>query len=51
MQHCRSLLQTLLILIIGIAANPATAANQLAGHPSPYLALHAGSIMPGAVTG
>ena len=42
MQHCRSLLQTLLILIIGIAANPATAANQLAGHPSPYLALHAG---------
>ena len=42
MQHYRAILQTLLVLTIGIAANPATAANQLAGHPSPYLALHAG---------
>ncbi len=42
MQHYRNILQTLLVLVIGIAANPATAANQLAGHPSPYLALHAG---------
>jgi uncharacterized protein YyaL (SSP411 family) len=42
MQHYRNIFQTLLILIISIAAEPATAANQLAGHPSPYLALHAG---------
>jgi hypothetical protein len=42
MQHYRTILQILLVLTIGIAANPATAANQLTGHPSPYLALHAG---------
>jgi len=42
MQHYRTILKTLLVLTIGIAASPATAANQLAGHPSPYLALHAG---------
>jgi len=42
MQHYRAILQTLLVLTIGIVANPAAAANQLADHPSPYLALHAG---------
>ena len=42
MQLYRNILQTLLILIISIATQPAVAANQLAGHPSPYLALHAG---------
>ena len=42
MQLYRNILQTLLILIISITTEPAVAANQLAGHPSPYLALHAG---------
>jgi hypothetical protein len=41
MQHHRSILLTLLVLIPGIAPGYLVAANQLAGHPSPYLALHA----------
>ena len=34
----------LAIVLLSVACSPATlsAANQLAGHPSPYLALHAG---------
>ncbi len=41
MQRYRALLQTFLILIIGLGALAAEASNQLAGHPSPYLAMHA----------
>jgi uncharacterized protein YyaL (SSP411 family) len=42
MQICRTLLQTLLALVMGLGAPAAWASNQLVGHPSPYLALHAG---------
>ena len=43
MRHYRAIFQKLLALTIGIVSiTTATAANQLAGHPSPYLALHAG---------
>lgn len=42
MQFFRILLTTSLALIIGLGAPSAWASNQLAGHPSPYLALHAG---------
>jgi uncharacterized protein YyaL (SSP411 family) len=42
MQICRALLLTLLALVLGLGAPGAWASNQLAGHPSPYLALHAG---------
>ena len=42
MQICRALLTTSLVLIISLGAPGAWASNQLAGHPSPYLALHAG---------
>jgi uncharacterized protein YyaL (SSP411 family) len=41
MQNHRALRQTLLLLIIGFVPLHATASNQLVGHPSPYLALHA----------
>ena len=41
MQICRALLTTSLVLIISLGAPGAWASNQLAGHPSPYLALHA----------
>jgi uncharacterized protein YyaL (SSP411 family) len=41
MLNHRRLLQTLLLLTIGFAAHHAIASNQLVGHPSPYLALHA----------
>jgi hypothetical protein len=40
MQYYRSIFQVLLILITGITADYTVAANQLANHPSPYLALH-----------
>ena len=42
MQICRVLLKTFLALIISLGLPAAWASNQLAGHPSPYLALHAG---------
>jgi len=42
MQIFRILLTTSLALIISLGATGAWASNQLAGHPSPYLALHAG---------
>ena len=42
MQFFGNILRLLVILIIGLTANHVVAANQLAGHPSPYLALHAG---------
>jgi len=40
-QICSQVL-TILLLCSGLASGFAAAANQLAGHPSPYLALHAG---------
>ncbi len=42
MQIFRILITTSLALIINLGATGAWASNQLAGHPSPYLALHAG---------
>ena len=42
MHSYRCLLQTLTLLIIGLGSCNAYALNQLAGHPSPYLAMHAG---------
>jgi len=42
MQICRILFTTSLALIISLGLPAAWASNQLAGHPSPYLALHAG---------
>ncbi|MBT8433712.1 MAG: thioredoxin domain-containing protein, partial [Gammaproteobacteria bacterium] len=42
MQICRVLSSISLALLISLGAPSARASNQLAGHPSPYLALHAG---------
>jgi uncharacterized protein YyaL (SSP411 family) len=41
MLNHRALRLTLVLLIIGFAPHHAAASNQLLGHPSPYLALHA----------
>jgi len=43
MQIYRCFLQKLILgLVIGLGASGTVAGNQLGGHPSPYLALHAG---------
>ena len=43
MRIYRYLMQKLILgLVIGLGASGAVASNQLEGHPSPYLALHAG---------
>ena len=42
MTHYCALIQCLVILAFGFGASGVDAANRLAGHPSPYLELHAG---------